>query len=157
MATYGLSNCNRHWIPQQIGRGFEDLVDPDSDSNSANARDEEGQRKCQSIFGSLMWLMLATRAFTAPNAQQVQAARPRNTAPIPSIGYTDSDFAGDPDDRKSTSVCIHAWRRCHVLSSEAGICRILRGSSGFRGSSRQDAPTDEIWIFREDALFLLCP
>ena len=32
-----------------------------------------------------------------------------------------------------------------------------QGKLRIQGRSRQDAPTDEIWIFREDALIILCP
>jgi len=104
---------------------------PDS-TGLANPLDSDRKRRYQSIIGSLMWFMLCMPpdlAFTvsmlskfndAPTTEHLTAATYtlwylRNTANLAiqyngqnpeqdtPIGYTDSDFAGDPDDRKSTS------------------------------------------------------
>ena len=104
-------------------------------NGTAKTLDSDGQQRYQSIVGSLVWLMLCTRpnlAFTAsmlskssstPTAEYLSAATytlryPRHTANLAiqynasdseatmPAGYTDSDFAGDPDDRKSTSGSV---------------------------------------------------
>jgi len=175
LATYGLSNCNRHWIPQPTGRRLRRL-DPDSDSNSANALDDEGQRKYQSIVGSLMWLILATRpdiAFTvsmlskfnaAPTTEHMAAAtytlrylrnksdlaiqynsKDSDSPDLP-IGYTDSDFAGDPDDRKSTSGYVFmlgggaiSWR-----ARKQPLVAFSTVEAEYIGAS--DAAKEAIWI-----------
>jgi len=149
LATNGFSNCNSHWTPQPTGSKLQRSDPESNPTNStAETLDSDGKQWYQSIVGSLMWLMLYTRpdlAFTvsmlskfsstpstedlatatytlrylrnmANLAIQYNASEPEATMPI---GYTDSDFAGDPDDRKSTSGCVFMlaggaiiWRAC---------------------------------------------
>jgi len=131
LATNGFSDCNGHWTPQPTGSKLRRL-ELDVTNGTARTLDSDGKQRYQSIVGSLMWLMLCTRpdlAFTvsmlskfsstpttkhlseatytlrylrhtANLAIQYNASDSEATMPI---GYTDSDFAGDPDDRKSTS------------------------------------------------------
>jgi len=71
---YGLSSCNGNWIPKPTGSRLRKL---DSDSDSAKALDSAGQRRYQSIVGSLMWLMRCTRpdlAFTVSMFSKFSAA-----------------------------------------------------------------------------------
>jgi len=133
LATNDLSNCNGHWTPQPTRSKLERLdPDSNPTNGTARTLDSDGKQWYQSIVGSLMWLMVCTRpdlAFTVsilskfsstPTTEHLSAATYtlrylRNTANLTiqykasdseatmPIGYTDSDFAGDPDDRKSTS------------------------------------------------------
>jgi transposase InsO family protein len=129
LAKHGLSNCNGHWTPMATGSKLRKI---ESNTENVEILAPEGQRKYQSIVGSLMWLMLGTRpdlAYTvsvlskfnsAPSSEHLAAATYclrylRNTSSygiqydydvsdaLEPTGFTDSDFAGDIDDRKSTS------------------------------------------------------
>jgi len=133
LATNGFSDFNGQWTSQPSGSKLQRLAPESNPTNgTARTLDSDGKQRYQSIVGSLMWLMLCTRpelAFTVsrlskfsstPNTEHLSAATYtlrylRNTANLTiqynasdskanmPIGYTDSDFAGDPDDRKSTS------------------------------------------------------
>jgi len=141
----------------------------------ANPLDSDRKRRYQSIIGNLMWFMLCTRpdlAFTismlskfndAPTTEHLATATYtlrylRNTANLAiqyngqnpekdtPIGYTDSDFAGDPDDRKSTSGYVFmlaggavSWRaRMHPLVACSTVEAEYIGAS--------DATKEAIWM-----------
>jgi len=55
LATFGLSECNGHWIPQPTSNRLRRLDD------TGKPLDENGKQKYQSIIGSLNWLMQGTR------------------------------------------------------------------------------------------------
>jgi len=127
LATNGFPDCNGYWTPQPTGSKLQRLDPESNPTNgTARTLDSDGKQQYQSIVGSLMWLMLCTRldlAFTvsmlrkfsstlttehlsaatymlrylritANLAIQYQVSESEATMPI---GYTDSDFTGDPD------------------------------------------------------------
>jgi hypothetical protein len=134
----------------------------------------DDRRRYQSIVGSLMWLMLGTRldlAFTVsvlskynadPSKEHLTAATHclrylRNTSSYGTqfdadgsntepIGFTDSDFAGDIDDRKSTSGYVYllgggaiSWR-----SRKQPLVAFSTVEAEYIGAS--DAAKEAIWI-----------
>jgi hypothetical protein len=124
LAKTQMANCHGQWTPLPTNLELEPIT-PDS----PEALDTLGRQNYQSVVGSLMWIMLGTRpdlAFTVatlskfnatPSRQHEAAAKHvlrylRNTSNCgitfngsdgPPIGFSDSDFAGDKTDRKSTS------------------------------------------------------
>ena len=124
LAKTQMANCHGQWTPLPTNLELEPIT-PDS----PEALDTLGRQTYQSVVGSLMWIMLGTRpdlAFTVatlskfnatPSRQHEAAAKHvlrylRNTSNCgitfngsdgPPIGFSDSDFAGDKSDRKSTS------------------------------------------------------
>jgi hypothetical protein len=172
LAKNGLSSCNGHWTPMVSGsklRKIESTSDTDCERLSLDDR-----RRYQSIVGSLMWLMLGTRpdlAFTVsvlskynaePSKEHLTAATYclrylRNTssygiqfdgheANSEPIGFTDSDFAGDIDDRKSTSGYVYllgggaiSWR-----SRKQPLVAFSTVEAEYIGAS--DAAKEAIWI-----------
>ncbi|KAI5845476.1 hypothetical protein BZA05DRAFT_407800 [Tricharina praecox] len=60
LAEYGLSDRNGHWISQTTGSRLRKL-DPTNNPDPTAALNADQQRRYQSMVGSLMWLMLATR------------------------------------------------------------------------------------------------
>lgn len=151
-------------------------IPPAASDSSEKPLDDIGKRDYQSLVGSLMWLMLGTRpdiAFavgvlsrynSAPTATHVLAAKHilrylRHTHSMgitydglsepddtPPIGYTDSDFAGDTVDRKSTSGYVFtlcggavSWRaRKQPLVAFSAVEAEYIGAS--------DAAKESIWI-----------
>jgi len=138
-----------------------------------NPLDSDGKRRYQSIVGSLMWLMLCTRpdlAFTVsmlskfndrPTTEHLAAATYtlrylRNTANLAiqysaqnsdmPVGYTDSDFAGDPDDRKSTSgyVFMLAGGAVSWRARKQPLVAFSTVEAEYIGAS--DAAKEAIWI-----------
>ena len=135
----------------------------------------DGKQRHQSIVGSLMWLMRCTRpdlAFTVsmlskfsstPTTEHLSAAtytlryvRHRanlaiqynvsdSEATIP-VGYTDSDFAGDPDDRKSTSgyVFMSAGGAITWRARKQPLVAFSTVEAEYIGAS--DTAKEAIWI-----------
>jgi transposase InsO family protein len=172
LTKYGLSNCNGHWTPMTSGSKLRKIESTEENSEKL-APDEH--RKYQSIVGSLMWLMLGTRpdlAYTvsvlskfnaAPSSEHLSAATYclrylRNTSSygiqydrdasdtLEPIGFTDSDFAGDVDDRKSTSGYVFllgggavSWR-----SRKQPLVAFSTVEAEYIGTS--DAAKEAIWI-----------
>jgi len=135
--------------------------------------DSDSKRRYQSMVGSLMWLMLCTRpdlAFTVsmlskfndkPTTEHLAAATYalrylRNTANLGiqyntqnsnmPIGYTDSDFAGHPDDRKSTSgyVFMLAGGAVSWRARKQPLVAFSTVEAEYIGAS--DAAKEAIWI-----------
>jgi len=133
LATNGFSYCNGHWTPQPTGSKHQRSdPESNPTKGTAKTLASDGNQRYQSIVGSLVWLMLCTPpdiAFTVsmlskssstPTTEHLSAATytlrylrhmanlaiqynaSDSEATMPA-GYTDSDFARDPDDRKSTS------------------------------------------------------
>lgn len=122
-----MANCHGQWTPLSTN----ELHAASSDDSDPDLLDASGHRNYQSVVGSLMWLMLGTRPdlafavstlskFNSRPTRQHEAATKhvlrylRNTrtcgitfdgsGPHNSpTGFTDSDFVGDREDRKSTS------------------------------------------------------
>jgi len=142
-------------------------------TTTGNPLDSDGKRRYQSIVGILMWLRLCTRpdlVFTvsmlskfnnAPTTEHLAVATYtlrylRNTANLGiqynaqnsdmSIGYTDSDFAGDPDNRKSTSGYVFMLAGGAVLwrAQKQPLVAFSTVEAEYIGAS--DAAKEAIWI-----------
>jgi hypothetical protein len=172
LARNGLSECNGHWTPMVSGSKLRKIEStPETDCERLSLED---RKRYQSIVGSLMWLMLGTRpdlAFTVsvlskynaePSKEHLAAATYclrylRNTSSYgiqfdgdesssEPIGFTDSDFAGDIDDRKSTSGYVYllgggaiSWR-----SRKQPLVAFSTVEAEYIGAS--DAAKEAIWI-----------
>ena len=112
LATNGFSDRNGHWTPQPTGSK---LRRSDPQSNPTN-----GTAKTLASDDLAFTVSMLSKFSSTPTTQHLSAAiytlrYLRNTANLAiqynasdseatmPAGYTDSAFAGDPDDRKSTS------------------------------------------------------
>jgi len=110
LATNGFSDCNGHWTPRPTGSKLRRL-ELDTTICTARTLDSDDLAFTVSMLSKFSstptteHLSAATYTLrylrnTANLAIQYNASDSEATMPI---GFTDSDFAGDPDDRKSTS------------------------------------------------------
>jgi len=144
-------------------------------TSTVKTLDSDRKRGYQSIIGSLMWFMLCTRpdlAFTvsmlskfndAPTTEHLAVATYtlrylRNTANLAiqyngqnpeqdtTVGYTDSDFAGDLDDQKSTSgyVIMLAGGAVSWRARKQPLVAFSTVEAEYIGAS--DAAKEAIWI-----------
>jgi len=150
LATYGFSDCNGHWTPQPTGSKLRRL-EFDTTNCTARTLDSDVTVSMLCKFSSTPtteYLSTATYTLrylrhTANLAIQYNASDSEATMPI---GYTDSDFAGDPDDRKSTSgyVFMLAGGAITWRARKQPLVTFSTVEAEYIGAS--DAAKEAIWV-----------
>jgi len=171
LQQFQMEDCNGVATPMESGIVLQRAQNP-------NIQDPADQQLYQSLVGSLMYLMMATRpdlAYTvstlsefnsAPTDEHIFAAKrvlrylkqtgklgltysstASRSYTLPKlIGYSDSDHAGDRDDRRSTSGYVFTLQGAAILwkSNKQTMVTLSSTESEYVGSS--EAAREGIWL-----------